>query len=70
MSSSALRLLLFIFPLVGFSLETKTREPRVPSLIWDELPALPPAPGQPRQIGVAGPFAGVHNHVLIVAGGS
>lgn len=70
MSSFALRLLLFVFPLAGFSLETKTPESRTPSLIWDELPALPPAPGQSHQIGVAGPFVGVHNDVLIVAGGS
>jgi cyclically-permuted mutarotase family protein len=37
---------------------------------FSELPPLPPAPGQQKQIGVAGPFAGVHNNALIVAGGA
>ena len=40
------------------------------SLRWSELPPLPPAPGQTSQIGLAGPFAGVHNDALIVAGGA
>ena len=39
-------------------------------LKWSELPPLPPAPGQDEQPGVAGPFAGVHNGALIVAGGA
>ncbi len=39
-------------------------------LEWSELPQLPPAEGQETQIGVAGPFAGVHNDALIVAGGA
>lgn len=33
-------------------------------LRWEELPSLP------NELGVAGPFAGVHNDVLIVAGGA
>jgi len=39
-------------------------------LTWSALPPLPPAPGQDGQPGVAGPFAGVHNGALIVAGGA
>jgi len=39
-------------------------------LHWSALPPLPPAPGQARQIGLAGPFVGVHNDVPIVAGGA
>lgn len=43
----------------------------VNQLTWDAvLPALPPSEGQTRQVGVAGPFAGVHRDVLIVAGGA
>lgn len=34
------------------------------ALAWDELPSLP------DELGVAGPFAGVHNDALIVAGGA
>ena len=44
--------------------------PGAEPLKWAELPKLPPAPGQSRQIGVAGPFAGVHNDALLVAGGA
>jgi sialidase-1 len=40
------------------------------ALSWSELPQLPPAPGQEKQAGLAGPFAGPHNGVLIVAGGA
>ena len=36
----------------------------VGKLDWEELPALP------DELGVAGPFAGVHNDALIVAGGA
>ena len=39
-------------------------------LRWSDLPALPPGAGQTEQIGVAGPFAGVHGGALIVAGGA
>lgn len=36
-------------------------------LDWTELPELPELPAQ---LGVAGPFAGVSNDALIVAGGT
>ena len=39
-------------------------------LNWSELPQLPPAPGNSVQLGVAGPFAGISNDALIVAGGA
>jgi len=41
-----------------------------PSFQWSELPELPPALGQQKQIGLAGSFSGVHNGALIVAGGA
>ena len=37
---------------------------------WSELSAMPPAKGKAIQPGVAGPFTGVHNGALIVAGGA
>ena len=40
------------------------------ALTWIELPPVPPAPGQREQAGLAGPFVGVHNDALIVAGGA
>jgi len=39
-------------------------------LSWDRLPDLPPGPDQETQVGVAGPFVGIHNDVLLVAGGA
>ncbi len=39
-------------------------------LAWESMPAIPPAPGQDEQAGLAGPFAGVHADALIVAGGA
>jgi solute:Na+ symporter, SSS family len=43
---------------------------RVTNLKWENLPPLPPSAGQTKQPGVAGPFAGVHEDALIVAGGA
>jgi SSS family solute:Na+ symporter len=40
------------------------------ALTWKDLPELPAAPGQERQHGLAGMFAGVHENVLILAGGA
>jgi len=37
---------------------------------WSQLADLPPSPGQDQQIGVAGPFAGTSQGVLILAGGA
>ncbi|HEC02055.1 MAG TPA: sodium:solute symporter, partial [Phycisphaerales bacterium] len=39
-------------------------------LSWSQLPELPPMAGQAIQPGLAGPFCGVHNDALIVAGGA
>lgn len=38
-------------------------------LKWQQLSALPPAPGQEVQPGLAAPFAGVSDNVLLIAGG-
>ena len=38
--------------------------------LYKELPPLPPANGLVIQAGLAVPFAGIHNDVLLVAGGS
>ena len=39
-------------------------------LRWNDLPPLPPGPGQDVQPGVAGPFVGVHRGYLVIAGGA
>jgi len=41
-----------------------------PHLQWESLPSLPPLVGEDSQLGVAGPFSGIHNDALIVAGGA
>jgi cyclically-permuted mutarotase family protein len=40
------------------------------TLQWSKLTAMPPGVGQKEQPGVAGPFVGVHNDALIIAGGA
>ncbi len=37
---------------------------------WEELPSLPAVGSQSEPIGVAGPIAGIHNGVIIAAGGA
>ena len=39
-------------------------------LKWEKLTELPAPEGLDKNIGVAGPFVGVHNDALIVAGGA
>ncbi|MDG1852790.1 MAG: kelch repeat-containing protein, partial [Verrucomicrobiales bacterium] len=39
-------------------------------LKWENLPELPSANGQEENLGVAGPFVGIHNNALIIAGGA
>ena len=53
-------------PLTG----AETSKQATVQLSWQQLPDLPPAPNQTSQLGVAGPFVGVHNGALIVAGGA
>lgn len=40
------------------------------SLAWKQLSPLPVATNQTVQLGLAGPFVGVHNDVLMIAGGA
>ena len=57
--------LLILWPVLVLSADVQAQEPVVEArLEWAELPELP------NHLGVAGPFAGVHNDVLIVAGGA
>ena len=39
-------------------------------LNWSELPELPAHPGESKHPGVAGPFVGISNDALIIAGGA
>jgi N-acetylneuraminate epimerase len=55
-------LLLAVAPSFGKERFTNTLE-------WKKLPPLPPAPGQSVQAGLAAPFCGVSNDLLLVAGG-
>ena len=46
-------------------------EPNSPSYLeWNAISELPPSGDQSESLGVAGPFVGVSNDVLIVAGGA
>jgi N-acetylneuraminic acid mutarotase len=37
---------------------------------WSNFPDLPPASGEIKQAGLAGPFTGIHGDALLVAGGA
>ena len=48
-----------------------SQTPDIPYTIsWAELPSLPAVGGQAESYGVAGPYTGIHNNALIIAGGS
>lgn len=64
---TTITVLLAILCLVASYTNYRTLSPR---LDWQQLPSLPPAPGQSQQFGLAGPFSGIHNDVLILAGGA
>ncbi len=66
------RCLMVILPLmlVMFCMHSLKAQRLHNELIWNELPPLPPAPGQSHQPGLAGAFTGVYNNVLILAGGA
>ncbi len=59
--------LLFISILLGLCANAVAADK---ALQWDSLPELPALEGQAENPGVAGPFVGVHNDALIVAGGA
>jgi solute:Na+ symporter, SSS family len=60
-----------ILCLILSSMTIYAQTPDAPyTLSWSELPSLPPVGGQPGAYGVAGPYTGIHNNALIVAGGS
>ena len=46
------------------------QQPSEVKVVWESLDPLPAARGDDTQPGLAGPFAGVHNEVVIVAGGA
>ena len=59
----------FLLTLLLISLPASGKEPFKNQLKWKVLPALPPAPRQDIQPGLAAPFCGVSNGMLLVAGG-
>jgi N-acetylneuraminate epimerase len=60
----------FFVALQFFMLPTLAQKNKVNSIQWKIAGALPATNGQPKALGLAGLVAGVHNGVLIVAGGS
>jgi len=62
---------LFILSIVCFfSCSSLIQKKPVISMQWKIAGQIPANNGQTRAIGVAGPIAGVHNNLMIVAGGS
>ena len=50
--------------------EISAQESFVHSINWKIAAELPDANGKEKAIGIAGPVAGIHNHVLILGGGA
>jgi solute:Na+ symporter, SSS family len=53
-----------LFLMIAIALPGSAASPSPESLKWDELPPLP------NELGVAGPFAGIHKDTLFVGGGA
>ena len=56
--------------LVFFAALSTTSLVATPAIEWGELPPLPTIGEEAEALGVAGPFVGVHNGALLVAGGA
>lgn len=65
-----LKVLFFLFFLTRvFNLDAQEDSPYI-NFEWEELLVIPPAFGQQVQPGLAGAMIGIHNDVLIIAGGA
>lgn len=65
------RLTIYFFAaLQFFMLQTIAQKNKVNSIQWKIAGSLPATTGQSKALGFAGPIAGIHEDVLIVAGGS
>jgi N-acetylneuraminate epimerase len=62
--------ILFFAALLFFMPDTIAQKTKVNSIRWEIAGTLPAINGETKALGVAGPVAGVHNNVLIVAGGA
>ena len=62
-------LFFFLLIILLIALPASGKERFENHLKWRVLPALPPAPGQDFQPGLAAPFSGASNGMLLVAGG-
>lgn len=65
-----MRLLASILLSVLLLYTAKAQEPDLDGLHWSVATQLPNAPGQQEQLGLAGVAGGVHNNVLLIAGGA
>ncbi|HUC80854.1 MAG TPA: kelch repeat-containing protein [Flavisolibacter sp.] len=64
------RIIYIIAALIFFMPEIIAQKTKAISLQWKVAGTLPARSGEAKALGVAGPVAGVHNNVLLVAGGA
>lgn len=64
-----MKFLLATIPFILLS-TTSIAQPKAENINWCVAATLPPATKTDKQLGVAGPLAGVHNGVLMVGGGA
>ncbi len=69
MKTNLCHILLFFILLIMLN-QTSGQPIVMPSLHWKIAAQLPQPPNASKQLGLAGPFAGVHDGVLLVAGGA
>ncbi len=62
--------IIFVFTLLIMYNYTSGQPTLAPVLHWKEAAQLPMPSGASKQLGLAGPFAGVHHDALLVAGGA
>jgi N-acetylneuraminate epimerase len=62
--------ILILFIIMSFNTDTVAQQNTLININWKISGIIPPAPGETNAPGLAGPVAGIHNNVLMVAGGA
>lgn len=64
------RIILLSFFIMSFIVSTYAQKAKGKAMQWKIVAQLPALNGQPKSLGFAGPIAGVHGKILVIAGGA
>lgn len=64
------RIILLSFFIMSFIVSTYAQKAKWKAMQWKIAAQLPALNGQPKSLGYAGPVAGVHGNILVIAGGA